>query len=321
MDEVIIRDFIYLDTDTLGSIISQLEKGLIKDLIEEKGDQKEITGELKAAIFGIGGKGTAGYLKKDVETETKILHDYIYDRVKDKLEKANKVVSIDKKQKDILQNWKDGKLNNSINETAFVLINAQIILDDYVNFQEIAEKFNEIGNAMGYLSAGNVQPPHNLTKKEKKKWEREKEEKIKETMKLDPKMLKSILTVIKQFFRNKLVVKVTPFPEEPYFRFVGDIKEDYLRDPIESIVLKYGTAPTSKWHIFGRISSILPKNYEKTDSKPNDLFLNIDEEIKSNLQMEIPMDEVFNALRGVDQFFSPKFPYVTFTPIAIYREG
>ena len=33
MDEVIIRDFIYLDTDTLGSIISQLEKGLIKDLI------------------------------------------------------------------------------------------------------------------------------------------------------------------------------------------------------------------------------------------------------------------------------------------------
>lgn len=319
MDDVNIRDFIYLDTEILGSIISQIEKGLIKALVEEKGDEKKIDGELKAALLGIGGGGSAGYLKKGLERETKILHDYIYDRVKDKLEEVNKVVFVDENQDDILQNWEKGELTKSINETSFVLLNAQIILDDYSNFQEIAEKFNDIGNAMGYLSAGNVQPPAELTKKERKRWEREKKDKIKESMNQDPKMLKSLLTVIKQFFKNKLVIKVNPFPENPYYRFVGDLKEEYLRDPIESIVLKYGTAPISKWWVFGQVSSILPRN--PTSLESNNPFMNIDEEIKNNLKMEVPMDEVFNALRGLDQFFSPKYPYVTFTPIAIYREG
>lgn len=319
MDDVNIRDFIYLDTEILGSIISQTEKGLIKDLVEEKGDEKKIEGELKAAIFGIGGTGSAGYSKKGLERETKILHDYIYDRVKDKLEEANKVVFVDEKQNGILKNWKKGELTKSINETSFVLVNAQIILDDYANFQEIAEKFNDIENAIGYLSAGNVQPPANLTKKERKRWEREKENKIKENTNQDPKMLNSLLTIIKQFFKNKLVVKANPFPENPYYRFIGDLKEEYLRDPIESIVLKYGTAPISKWWVFGQVSSIFPKNITSLES--NNPFKGIDEEIKDNLKMEVPMDEVFDALRGLDQFFSHKYPYVTFTPIAIYREG
>jgi hypothetical protein len=32
------------------------------------------------------------------------------------------------------------------------------------------------------------------------------------------------------------------------------------------------------------------------------------------------MENIFNALRGVDSTLSPKFPSITFTPIAIYRE-
>ncbi len=75
-----------------------------------------------------------------------------------------------------------------------------------------------------------------------------------------------ILTLIKVFYQNELFVKVLPFSDNPYLRFIGNLKRESLRDSIESITFKYSTNPVSDWYFFGQISSIFPKDYNPQKS-------------------------------------------------------
>src|SRR5690606_10099904 len=125
-----------------------------------------------------------------------------------------------------------------------------------------------------------------------------------------PKDIKNaLLTFLKNFYKERIVIKNIPFVESPDFRFVGSLNPIYLRESIENIIYKYGTAPKEEWFMFAQIASI-PNN------ENNDLDITLNKnEIERGLQ------SVFDAIRAIEKIgLSITFPEIAVTPLAIYRQ-
>lgn len=345
-----IRDFIYLDVERMKSIFSQIHEGIIEQSTEEKGGQKNISagGSGHGGIPGFAklkGEISGGILWENKETETKTLHDHMFNIVEEVLRKEDSIYVINGNDKKIKKAWKDGALSQKIPDNAFVLIKGRVMIDDYSRFEQIARNFNELSTTFGGF----------------------------QNMNFDDSFISSIFLLMNLFYQNELFIKVLPYQDNPYLRFIGNLNREFLRDPIESITFKYGTYPVSEWYFFGQISSIFPKGYNPLQSfkktkygkifenagNANTILTNLansgtevnsnqdldgidlstinnvsEDDIKllkslklnnfdfyvlKNVGMDMVFESVFNGVREADYIFSTKFPAVTFTPIAVYR--
>lgn len=350
--ELKIRDFIYLDDERMKSIFSQIEKGLIEDTTEVKSDKKHTTGkaEVSAGFFdflktkaGV----ESGILWENKGSETKTLHDHMYNLMEEKLIENQSIHVIDKNRNDIKELWEKGEINKVISDTSFVLIKGKLMIDDYVRFEELAGDSNNITLALDYL-INQQKTPSNL--KAKKKLEQTRLKNLKTQGKLlDETFIEGLRVVIEKFYKNQFILKLMPFQENLFLRFIGTLNEKYLRDSIESLILQYGTCPVSEWWVFGQISSIFPKDYKpslineryakalpligelkkltsldgeerkKVLDQISELNCEEDIDIITKNELDFALENVFNALRDVDFTISPKYPSITFTPIAVYR--
>lgn len=126
------RDFIYLDTDRLQSIIAPLQEGLLDQVIEGKTEEYS------------GGEGlpqtscpysflSALLLLQATRTrlilQNKVLHDYAFNVALESL----------RDQGFLLENDLD-----SMTETGFVLLEGPVRIFDYETFSKIAETFDKL---------------------------------------------------------------------------------------------------------------------------------------------------------------------------------
>jgi hypothetical protein len=112
------------------------------------------------------------------------------------------------------------------------------MIDDYNQFALIAKNFSKLDELFGGTQSSDF----------------------------NAEIMENILTLIKVFYQNELFIKVLPYSDNPYLRFIGNLNRDFLRDSIESITFKYSTNPVSDWYFFGQISSIFPKDYNPQKS-------------------------------------------------------
>jgi hypothetical protein len=345
-----IRDFIYLDVERMKSIIAQIDEGIVESSTKEKNIHKAVSGK------GQGSGGISGLAKlkgeiggeifwENKETETKTLHDYMYNVLEKVLKDQELIYIISEDDVKIKKAWKGGTFSKEISDNSFVLIKGKVMIDDYNQFGMIANNASELGELFG-----EGQDPF-----------------------FNDEKMDGILTLIKVFYQNELFVKVLPFSDNPYLRFIGNLKRESLRDSIESITFKYSTNPVSDWYFFGQISSIFPKDYNPQKSimetkygkiiqeagnintilnnlaregfninsnydldqinisellniSPQQIeFLKsfhldkLDYAVLKNVGFDTVFESVFNAFRMVDYALSTKFPSITFTPIAVYR--
>ncbi|MBA7552742.1 hypothetical protein ES705_45316 [subsurface metagenome] len=78
--------FIYLDIERLKSIIAQIEQGLINVSNRSKSNKKEVMARAEGSLLGfLKAAGGAKYVWQNQTTETKTLHDNIYNKVENAL--------------------------------------------------------------------------------------------------------------------------------------------------------------------------------------------------------------------------------------------
>ena len=83
------RDFIYLDTDRIQSIVAQLREGLLDQVIE--GKSEEVSGGLRlsanllALLVPFNPSASAGYKNVTDLRQNKVLHDYAFNIALDSL--------------------------------------------------------------------------------------------------------------------------------------------------------------------------------------------------------------------------------------------
>ncbi|AKB35540.1 hypothetical protein MSSAC_0950 [Methanosarcina siciliae C2J] len=301
MDTRCVRDFIYIDIDRVKSIISQLEEGLI--------DQTEILSGSSEGSTLSGEGGLIGIFKAEADlnlnfhrqlSETKSLHDYIYNKVEKLLLSESQLLRIPNEEFCVYSE----KLRNSLSDTSFILIRGKIAINDFSQLRKLVSNFAELSK---FIARCSIAAKTDLSKSQAKLAYDNLVNDFNNNF--DKNTKEGLILVFDMFYQDRTVVKIFPFRDNLDFRFVGNLNKSYLRDDIESIIYKYGTEPVSYWVIFGQIASIPPKN------RSNKM-----QEMTGN-QIEKALHGLFDANREIEKMAqSVTFPEIAITPIAIYRE-
>lgn len=298
-----IRDFIYLDIERLKSIIAQIEQGFVDTTNKSISSSEESSFQIEAGISNILKASDASkFLWQNQESETKSLHDYIYNKVENTLLKNNLLYLL--QQNSTSQNSDDIKFRENIYDTSFILARGKITINDFTKIRAIVEKYNDLANFIAYCAttsipiSGNSKQNFNQRLAEAKKG-----------ITIDSKLHEGLKLIFDLFYKDRVIVKMLPFPDLVNFRLVGNLNSKFLREDITSIIYKYGTAPISEWYIFGQIASI------PTSERSNIL------QTITGSQIEGALQNVFDAFRQIELLAQTVvYPEIAVTPIAIYRE-
>lgn len=299
------RDFIYMDTERLKSIVAQLNQGIIEGTSKTvtNADEDKIKASLDfLKIIKIGSDHS--FLFQKQETESHTLHDYLYNLAEKSLIEKNLLINIPDDFS--FENLMNPTIDKSIlNSTSFILVKGKTIINDFTYMIRILDNFDDILKAV-------LIGEQSSNKDFERKSQHERNKIVQQRMNeynLPKDIKNALLTFLKNFYKERIVIKNIPFVESPDFRFVGSLNPIYLRESIENIIYKYGTAPKEEWFMFAQIASI-PNN------ENNDLDITLNQnEIERGLQ------SVFDALRAIEKIgLSITFPEIAVTPLAIYRQ-
>jgi hypothetical protein len=297
-----IRDFMYLDMERVRSIVAQLEGGLIESYTSSTNEGKEGSGEVEGGLLGIVKlAGGIKFLMEKQDTETKTLHDHIYNKAEEALLNQETVIRI---PGDISASAvADGTYLDSINDTSFVLASGRVAINDFANMRTYLDYFNKMAAFIAYCSGVSGEDDENPQDRKNRIKE------LEQSMKLDKKLIEGFKLTFDLFYKERVAIKLTPYEKYPDFRFIGDLNETCLRDKLSSITYKYGSSPVSEWTILGQVASIPPE-------EPHDI-----PKAMRGAPIPLSLEGMFDAYRGLEQMAQTVvYPEIAITPIAIYRE-
>lgn len=298
-----VRDFIYLDVDRVKSMLSQLDKGLVESISNADSRAKQVGGGASggiAAIVGLSAK--AEFLWANEKTETRTLHDHIFNLVEDALTQSDMLVKVpgelSSEEIDSLA------LHDRLGETDFVLVSGHVVINEFAKMREFMNRFNEIGR---FLAHCELSGETEISKNERDK--RMKAAIQAKGYELPKELVTGLGVVFDVFYQDRVVIKIRPLEHSPVATFAGVLKPESLREPIDNIVYKFGLVPAAPWRMLAQIAAIPREGQEATPSP------------KTGGQIEQSMMAVFDNMRVLQtQVQSVSFPEIAVTPIALYRE-
>lgn len=295
-----VRDFIYLDTERVRSMVSQLEEGLVEEQAVNSGASTSIDGKIQGSLLGlVKGAGGADYLWRRDRSETRTLHDFIYSKLEKRLVKDKRLVKIPDERSDSMA------IREGLDDTDFILLTGNVVINAFGRMKKLLGQFNDLGKFLAYCTTSSLEgslSPKDLTRLKRQKAQE---------MKIDKQLQDGLQLVIDTFYEELIVLKTAPVPSDPGFRFVGSLRPEYLREEIGSIVHKYGTSPRSKWTVFAQVAAIP----EEDDGDESD-----DDDPRQVKGIENAFQNMFDAVRAMEATLQPiAFPEVAVTPIAVYR--
>jgi hypothetical protein len=298
-----IRDFIYLDVERLKSILSQIDEGLLEKVDKSAGSSGtgQLTAEAKVPLLvTVGGTGT--YVASSQVTETKTLHDHIYNYVEEKLLDAGGLFVLGKEL--TAADWLRDEVRSDISSTAFVLVKGNVLVNDFQHMKSFLGHFNELAGALARLSSADKAKA--LPEAQRKAFVAQQVS----ALQLPKGQQEDLHRVLDAFVRNNLIVRIMPFADAPDARVVSNLDNPAaLRLPLESLAFRFGSAPRDEWTLFGQIASV-----PLSSDKPFEFGGTLGSDIDKALQ------KLFNVLRSFEPLIaSVVFPEICVTPIALYR--
>jgi hypothetical protein len=281
------RDFIYLDTDRLQSIIAQLQEGLLDQVVEGKNEEvsggTRLTANLLSLLIPFSASASVGYKNVTDLKQNKVLHDYAFNVALDAMREQGFLLEDDL---------------NSIPETGFVLVEGFVRIFDYETISNMAENWNELDEFFN--------PPQS-------KNERDKRRKSEQNRNIG--QMKVFTDV---FFKDAIRVRLINSEDHS---FVGPLAREHLREEMRNLIFKHGSNPSDEWTMLAEISRVpLLGNsplgrLQKLMEAERQLG---DGQQKNPAELLNFLLEAFDTLQEAIGSASPFDVYVS--PVAIYRE-
>lgn len=286
------RDFVYLDTERVQSIIAQLEKGVLDKVMEGKGSELEGTAGAAAGVLAsflpIGLGGTISK-KHDIQT-SKVLHDYAFNVALEALKRDGLCLEV--------ENWERKEM--PLPDAAFILVRGSLSILDYGLLKALAE--NE--KAINRLTTSNKPQPKPHTAQTKGN-------------KPQTEVFKQMWTLADAFMGDTVQVRLR-FSAD--IIFAGPISREFLRENIRDLILKYGGEPRDGWTMLAQVAQVTsPSDQSNSLLGLNESMAKFDpNNLRSLADFFNPLVEVLNMFQEV--MASISYPAIAVTPIAIYRE-
>ncbi len=308
------RDFLYLDSALVQSIIAQLDKGLVTEFLAGK----QIGGEvglglnlLRAILPSVSGKaGAVGHW-----SQTKVLDDYAFEVAIEKLKDAKLLGTAPASRLDASRLGK------------FVLFQGKPRIYDYAMFRRLLREEVFADLFEGQLTQS--QPtPYRTTRQQRRQAERERLKQLHRlstaapsTSRQQPQGIADVMkALLDVFYGDMVVVRLTA----DELTVEGPLRREFLREDIITLTYKYGSEPQGTWQLLGLVTKV-PEKQEGLD----DLLEGLDEESRQAATIAPggfgALSDAFHVvlhLMGNLQMAvgTVTYPNVGITPIALYRE-
>ena len=339
-----IKDLIYFDNEKANSLISQLNGGLISEIskaVEE--ENEEISGvgfDLKIVKGNLGDKNK----DKTIKTEKKSLYHEILNSVEIELEKSELLTSVNES----FENW-SGSYNDFMKEIpnfSYIKATGWGSFEDFDRLKRIMTNFNDIQRLIfGSFLLENSEvkalkkqlvDAKNVANSNKDRNSKNKELALIKNLEnkidniltektdiglFDEDWIHKMKIYLDTFSPNRLNFRLLPFDNFAEFQILSNLKDKFLLDEnIENTIFTYGTRPNIKLTILGIITSC-PRE-EDIRVHPSDEFLGCnDSDLSGDRIYDKAFRNVFDSFEAFEKyFFSPNYPKVAISPIAIYRE-
>lgn len=295
------RDFVYLDTGRIQSIIAQLEKGVLDKVLE--GKSKELQGKaiaaagILASFLPIGLEGSV--TKRSDYQASKVIHDYAFNLALESLQKNEMCI-------DIVGEWDRNAL--PLPDTAFILVRGSVSILDYELIKSLAE--NE--TMLSMLFAGSQQ---SLSKTKPRQGGKRKPQQHKKSSEVDA--IQQLSTLVDAMMGDTVQVRLN---YSDNISFAGPLSREYLREGTRDLIFKYGGKPQPGWAMLAQISQVTePSNKINAITEMTKSFSNIGNNSFGSLtDILSPLVEILNTLQ--EAIASVSYPTIAVTPIALYRE-
>jgi hypothetical protein len=296
-DSITVRDFIYLDVELTRSLYAQLESGLIENTSLTKESAQATSGEISGKIPFFADAKTSGDLRwSKSETETRTLHDMLFNRVESRLRGSPAFLDL-------------SSVNDAATEcchqvvagqrsAAFFVIAGRIVFKDYRFLTKLVSDLHGLADTAAALSIWGQKQPAAKTAAARKKAEW--------TAAVSKEDVKRLRQVIEWMHGDRLVLQVRPSCDLER-AFETDLEEKWLRFSRDTLRFRLGTHPAGEWRVFGQLVA--------SGSPATELpaIADLDD-------MKAGLDTFFASLQPMVGISQVSAPIVSFVPIALYRE-
>lgn len=254
-----IRDFIYLNGDTLNSLYSQLFEGVAEQIVKSR-LHSEVQQELQKGEVTKGQIAEAQFAEMKQSTESKVLYDFMYSQLESKIRAS------------ILDPSGIGKDNyrEVLADAFMVKIKGRAEIEDYNRVKVFAKQFNDLAGKLAfaetisqlgmslYQAEALVASLQGKRKAELRqaieKWRNPKQLAKDKGYLQDEETLSLIDLVTGMFYPDGFEVTLTPTQGDEVIIFRGVIDKQWLRMPPETLKALYGGYTDFAWTMVGQIT-------------------------------------------------------------------
>ncbi|MGW8202005.1 DUF6414 family protein [Sphingomonas bisphenolicum] len=284
-----IRNFLYLDSQKLRSVSSQLFEGVADYVLHSKKERTEEAEQQKGPITSGRVLGDI-FAKETSSSEMRFLEDHAYSIFEER------VAGLDLVEDSVSSGF------SALSQKTFFKITDNLRINDVGATNQLLDKFNEIGEAFARISlmtGGDLSGGKQMSDNDIKKIA------IGLGMHMDPKLLKSMRSLIS--FGLSDVIEAS-FVTGGHL-FTAPLKRDFLRETAEMILYKFSRVTQQKFSMLGIVTQrggVL----ESSDPLPD---------VKDAEGVKMAMRTLSLHMRTVEQvFLGPLSNELVVDPIAIY---
>ncbi len=298
-----LRDFVYLDTERIRSLVAQLYEGVPELSEETKGKDKSGSGEAGLNLPIIGKLGIGGsILYQHATTETKSIHHYLYSLLEHQLFELKKVRVVDAAFPKLDDGW------DSLKDGDFVLAKGHVQIIDYttvVNGMQALPRLIELSLVFGKQGLKQQLTDKKITTKEF-----EQLSKSAQSSMPSKKDIEAIAEMVEKLYGGVSRVRVFPYPDDMQHQFVGTLPHQFFSVEQSSALACSGRIFGENWSAMGLVNRSSAAAQGGSAKKTQGQTMNIEEAI----------EEMVSAMQEIGKLtFSVEHPATAFLPIAIYR--
>jgi hypothetical protein len=303
-----VKDFIYLDVERIRSFVAQASGGLPSERRSES--QHDIGG--KASGKGkvpllLEGEAEVDYHHFSVRSETKSLHDHLfYEFYAATLEKGKPPNVLRFPDQKCPTAWEEGQFSDG----AFVIAKGVFRIMDYkfaaASIQSLPKNYETLVKLFATLKrsyGSKPTTPQEIAEEQRQQAERQK---ITDMVKNMP--IKDLVNLTEQFYGDVVRVKVFPFEDSQDHLFVGTAHKELFRYTSMELTNWYGPIIDAGWSCVLQINKGVEHAPGEVTGPTGNAF---DDKFETVL-------DIFTGLTAYLQ--RVRFPAVSVTPLAIYRD-
>lgn len=306
-----LRDFLYLDSERVRSLLAQLDGGVVEQVVEAA--KRSAQGRAGAKVFGVFDlRGTL--VRERASEQTKTLQDAVYLLFEEAASESGLFASVDLEHPAA---WEMGSVHEQLREAQLIRCTAPARILDSRLVRARTDRFLEWMKIAASLDPSVAAKLGQVAKNKRGK---ALDDLMREQLDgTSPDEIRRIAEFMELFLGGQILLRQFPCgPGHPAYALVGTLldRAGYLQEERDALFAKYGSG-VSEWTMVGQVATV--PEPDKMEDPDFELFEGSEDKIDRTQFEEIGAN-LMHLMERIGIAEGPTYPAVPVTPLAVFRE-